>query len=842
MLLKDEQRDSSSDSSSLSVKKGGYTLKKAPLSSKNFKAKFLTKEERTDFHTDEQKQIKQEEKNREKELHDLKKEQLNRNKDKINSKGLRNGDDSDSSKEDKAHRRDKNSVGDNNAFNGSDNLDKKQSSYVTSNTRSKIPVKVTQELESIKMQYQGLTKEKKKQLKPSEKFKNIFNFDWHASEDTSWDANPLYNTRHESMVQFGKGKMGGIDIEEQLENSGKYEKLVKKFVDVEAKSEKDREYLKREKENTRVRDDRDSDYSRHKEKRDKRDKKYKERDSKKDKRGKDKRKKDKHHRRERSISHSSSYSRSKSHSRRSRSRSRSVSQKRKERELQSSLRYTKYNSLGDSQHWSKKKIKDMTERDWRIFREDHEISITGGKCNFPIRTWDENGFDSNLRKNIADAGYEKPTSIQMQAIPVGIERRDQIAQAPTGSGKTSAFVIPLIEFQLTQPRIDHITSNEGPHAIILAPTRELAIQIDTEFNALAKDTKLKSVIVVGGRSAEEQQIYLRNGSDVIIATPGRQKDCQESRFTILTQCKYVVIDEADIMINMDLEEAQNFILDSIPKDNLKSFNEEENDLQIRSLNNTYDDNEKIDYRTTLMFSATMPNQLEQIARTYLRCPAWISIGEPRGGKKDITHIVECMDEGNKRQALQKRLRIIHDDHRKSKSSRECQILIFMNHKKDVESLYKLLNNERHSVTYYHGGLTQVNRESTILNYKAGKYEILVATDLAGRGLDIKGVKYVISFDCPKSLEQYIHRAGRTGRAGKKGTAITFLTFENDFIFYDLVNFQKQNGADIPFDLENHPSSQCKTNLGTNMALDFVNNTPGNHVCQSNMMQKVQSFF
>lgn len=841
MLLADEMRDDSSDSSSLSVKKSGYTLKKAPLSSNTFKAKFLTKEERTDFHTDEQKKIRQEEKDREKELLNLKLSQLNRSKNKLNSKGEPDSEDADSNKEDKAHRKEKLSIDDNNTQNGTDPLAKKESSYITSNTRSKISVKVTQELESIKMQYLGLTKEKKKLLKPSEKFKNIFNFDWHASEDTSWDANPLYNTRHEGMVQFGKGKMGGIDIEEQLENSGKYEKLVKKFRSMDDKPKLEEKIYRREKENTRVKDERDSDHSRHKEKRDRREtKKHKEKDHRKDKRGKDKRKKERHHRRERSITYSSSYSRSKS---RSRSRSRSNSEKRRERDLQSVSRYNKYNSLGNSMHWSKKKIREMTERDWRIFREDHDIVITGGKCNFPIRTWDENGFNPILRKNIEAAEYVKPTSIQMQAIPIGIERRDLIAQAPTGSGKTSAFIIPLIEFLLKHPRVDHISSNEGPHAIVLAPTRELAIQIDTEFQMLAKDTGLKSVIVVGGRSPEEQQVYLRNGSDVIIATPGRQKDCIESRYTVLTQCKYVIIDEADIMINMDLEEALNFILDSIPKDNLKSYYEDENDRQIESQSNNYIDDKKIEYRTTHMFSATMPNQLESIARTYLRCPAWICIGDLAGGKKDIHHIVECIDEGSKRQTLQKRLRMINDDHRKTRNlAAECQIQVFANHKKDVESIYKLLNNERHNVTYYHGGLTQVNREATILNFKNGKYQVLVATDLAGRGLDIKGVKYVISYDCAKSMEQYIHRAGRTGRAGKKGTAITFLTHENEFIYYDLVNFLKQMGSDIPYDLENHPASQCKTNLGTNMALDFVNNTPGNHVCQSNMMQKVLSFF
>lgn len=340
----------------------------------------------------------------------------------------------------------------------------------------------------------------------------------------------------------------------------------------------------------------------------------------------------------------------------------------------------------------------------------------------------------------------------------------------------------------------------------MAPTRELAIQIDAEFRKLAKDTGLNSVVVVGGRNPEEQQIMLRNGCEVLIATPGRLKDILESRFTVLNNSKYVVIDEADIMIDMGLEEALNFILDSIPKETLKSTDEDEADAQLRLMGRGSQNT----YRTTLMFSATMPPALEAIARTYLRCPAWISIGEPGGGKKEISHVLECMDESNKRGSLFKWLKKIDDEHRQTKNlTRDCQILIFCNHKKDVESLHKLLTADSYNVSYYHGGLTQDKRESTIENYKAGKYRILVATDLAGRGLDIKGIKYVINFDCPKNIETYIHRSGRTGRAGKRGTCITFLTGSNEGIFYDLVNFVKQNGQDVPYDLEHHPATQVK---------------------------------
>ena len=741
MLIDDNLDDSSSEDQSASTN----TKKVSIFASNNSKkAKFLSKKEREEFYVDEEQKIRQEQEEREKEITDKRKKLINVNKDKSSQNF------SEKNQQDKILPKDKTI---NNTIEykllGEQKKDKdKEDKHVTSNTRTKVTIKVTEELESIKMQYLGLTKEKKKLLKPSEKFKNIFNFDWHASEDTSWDANPLYNTKYESMVLFGKGKMGGMDIDEQMDASDRYEKLVKKFQD---KSDNDNGNVngnnstnhknptsKNLDEKNRDSHNKNLDKSKNRNTRDSREK-DRERDRDKDRhngdkdrhnKDKKKRKSKKHHRRgssSRSRSRSRG-SRDRHHSKRNRSRTRSrnnssgsekdkndhnkKNDKQKELVPEIHSKYNRYSSLGSAYHWSKKRLREMTDRDWRIFREDHNIIIHGGRVNNPLRSWDENGFDPQLRKNIEEAGYIDPTPIQLQGIPIGIERKDLIALAPTGSGKSAAFIIPLIEKLIKLPRIDSELAALGPHSLIMAPTRELAIQIDQEFQKLAAGTGIISVVIVGGRNPEEQQFLLRNGCDILIGTPGRLKDVIESRFTVLTQTSFVVIDEADIMIDLGLEEALNYILDSIPSTNLKSKDENILESQIRQ-----EIEGENNFRTTLMFSATMPPTLEQLARTYLRCPAYISIGEPAGGKKDINHIVECMDEGNKRGCLLKWFRKIDEGVRRKK---ECQILIFCNHKKEVESLYKLLDAERYSVSYYHGGKSQANRESTIEAFKAGK--------------------------------------------------------------------------------------------------------------------------
>jgi len=339
-------------------------------------------------------------------------------------------------------------------------------------------------------------------------------------------------------------------------------------------------------------------------------------------------------------------------------------------------RKSRRGDLGHTRHWSEKPLEAMTERDWRILREDHEIVIKGGRVPPPLRAWEEGNLPSNVNEAINAQNYKKPTSIQMQAIPVGLIRRDLIGLAPTGSGKTAAFLIPLIVYLNSLPPITDKNAEDGPYGLVITPTRELATQIHSDFLKLSSHTKLRSTVIVGGRSIEEQSFTIRKGIELLVSTPGRLKDALESRYTVLNQCSYVVIDEADRMMEMGFEETLQYILDAIPETNLKSDREDLAELQEQKSK----EGESV-YRITHMFSATMPPPVEKIARRYLRCPSYISIGEPGGGKKEIEQIVEFMSEGEKKHRLKGIL-----------NRCEPPIIIFLNEKKAVEILAKTLEN------------------------------------------------------------------------------------------------------------------------------------------------------
>jgi ATP-dependent RNA helicase DDX23/PRP28 len=527
----------------------------------------------------------------------------------------------------------------------------------------------------------GLNKEKRRIIKPSEKFRTVFNFEWNNSEDTSKDINPLYSSRVEPEFLFGRGNRGGLDKHDKyLDDKFNKTKVVKDTNDGE-----------------------------------------------------------------------------------------------------------------DEKHWSKKNIYQMSERDWRIFREDHDIIIKGGRVPHPFRTWEESKLPDYIMSAIYDAGYSTPTPIQMQTIPIGLERKDLIGLAPTGSGKSAAFLIPLIAYLSSLPPVDVNGTNDGPYAIILAPSRELAVQIYDEFQKFAKYTRLRAASVIGGRSAEEQAMILGVGVEVIIGTPGRIKDALERQYTVLTQCYYVILDEADTMIKEGFEESVNFILDCIPVTNLKSNDEElieeqEKESKLGGKN----------YRVTMMFSATMTSSLEKLARKYLRCPSYVTIGEPGSGKKSIIQKIEFTSEGRKRDLIRSIL-----------DRAKPPIIIFVNHKTTVDSLTRYLDKLDHRVTSLHSGKSQEGREKALNSFKDGKYDILVATNLAAKGIDVEGLELVINYDAPNSIDDYTHRIGRTGRAGKKGTAITFLTDSDEGIFYELRNFLEINNQVVPDELASHPASKIK---------------------------------
>jgi len=451
----------------------------------------------------------------------------------------------------------------------------------------------------------------------------------------------------------------------------------------------------------------------------------------------------------------------------------------------------------DDRHWSEKSKDEMTERDWRIFREDYNITIKGGRIPDPIRNWKESGIPNEILDIVEKVGYTEPTPIQRQAIPIGLQNRDIIGVAETGSGKTLAFLIPLLMWIQSLPKIERVEdADQGPYSIILAPTRELAQQIEEETNKFGQPLGIRTVVVVGGLSREEQGFRLRMGCEIVIATPGRLIDVLENRYLVLNQCTYIVLDEADRMIDMGFEPDVQKILDYMPVTNLKPDTEDAED-EIKLLTNY---NSKKKYRQTVMFTATMPPAVERLARTYLRRPAVVYIGSAGKPTERVEQIVYILSEADKRRKL---LEIL---------SRGVTppVIIFVNQKKGADVLAKGLEKLGYNACTLHGGKGQEQREYALASLKSGTKDILVATNVAGRGIDIKDVSMVINYDMAKSIEEYTHRIGRTGRAGKHGMAISFCTKDDSELFYDLKHtILSSPVSTCPPELLNHPDAQHK---------------------------------
>ncbi|KAG4209980.1 hypothetical protein ERO13_A02G015900v2 [Gossypium hirsutum] len=421
------------------------------------------------------------------------------------------------------------------------------------------------------------------------------------------------------------------------------------------------------------------------------------------------------------------------------------------------------------------------------FREDFNISYKGSKIPRPMRSWSESKLTAELLKAVERVGYKKPSPIQMAAIPLGLQQRDVIGIAETGSGKTAAFVLPMLAYISRLPPMSEENEAEGPYAVVMAPTRELAQQIEDETMKFAHYLGIKVVSIVGGQSIEEQGFRIRQGCEVVIATPGRLLDCLERRYAVLNQCNYVVLDEADRMIDMGFEPQVVGVLDAMPSSNLKPENEDE------------ELDEKRIYRTTYMFSATMPPAVERLARKYLRNPVVVTIGTAGKATDLISQHVMMVKESEKYPRLQKLLDELGDK----------TAIVFVNTKKNADTISKNLDKSGYKVTTLHGGRSQEQREISLEGFRAKRFNVLVATDVAGRGIDIPDVAHVINYDMPGNIEMYTHRIGRTGRAGKTGVATTFLTLHDTDVFFDLKQMLVQSGSPVPHELAKHEASKFK---------------------------------
>ncbi|KAH6897100.1 P-loop containing nucleoside triphosphate hydrolase protein [Thelonectria olida] len=453
---------------------------------------------------------------------------------------------------------------------------------------------------------------------------------------------------------------------------------------------------------------------------------------------------------------------------------------------------------GLGKRWSEKSLDEMRERDWRIFKEDFGIATKGGAIPNPMRNWRESGLPSRLL-NIVDAvGYKEPTPIQRAAIPIAQQARDLIGVAVTGSGKTAAFLLPLLVYISDLPPLTEVNKNDGPYALILAPTRELVQQIETEAKKFATPLGFRCVSIVGGHSLEEQAYALRNGAEIIVATPGRLVDCIERRLLVLGQCCYVIMDEADRMIDLGFEESVNKILDALPVTNEKPDTDDAENAQLMSRYLGGRDR----YRQTMMYTATMPPLVERIAKKYLRRPAIVTIGNAGEAVETVEQRVEFVSGEDRRK---KRLQEIL-----SSEAYAPPIIVFVNIKRNCDAVARDIKHMGWSAVTLHGSKTQEQREAALASVRQGHTQVLVATDLAGRGIDVPDVSLVVNFNMAMSIESYTHRIGRTGRAGKSGVAITFLGQEDADVMYDLKQMMSKSSiSKVPEELKRHEAAQSK---------------------------------
>lgn len=619
------------------------------------------------------------------------------------------------------------------------------------------------ELKSIKEHYLGGVEKKRTITKPSEKSARVFQFEWHDTDDTGRDdLNPLYSKRMKINALFGRGYIAGVDQREQRKDSNFLLSLGEKRL-LEAK-------------------------------------KIEEADEK--------------------ISEEERLARE-------RARAQAVETfRRNQRE-----EFRRKDLLDDSKlgrHWSEKKLSEMSERDWRIFREDFDIRVQGGRSTLPLRFWNEASLPAPIMQAIQAAGYEKPSPIQRQAIPIGLAGRDIIGIAETGSGKTCAFLVPLLCHILQLPaHFSQRCEQEGPLAIVMAPTRELAEQIEKECTKLCRFTQLRSVAVVGGQDIEEQGFILRKGVEVVIGTPGRMLDCLKNHLMVLNQCNYVVLDEADRMIDMGFDEQVEEVLNQMGG-LLKDEDEEQAERQLQQLQQQQYQHQQL-FRVTAMFTATMSTEVELIAKQYLRHPVIVRIGDVDSGKnKRIEQrVLYLSSEAAKKNVLNEEVNKVtrsmgasslhsnssssanaSSSSSSSSSSAETKIIVFVNTQKAGDHVSYQLEQAGYRVGVLHGGKAQDQREETLELFRNGRIQILVATDVAGRGLDIPDVSHVINYDCPKKIANYCHRIGRTGRAGKFGVAITLLTDADTEVMYDLKAYLESTDAGIPHQLAHHPAAQA----------------------------------
>jgi len=340
------------------------------------------------------------------------------------------------------------------------------------------------------------------------------------------------------------------------------------------------------------------------------------------------------------------------------------------------------------------------------------------------------GLSPQVLEGVSAAGYAEPTAIQLRAIPLVMAGRDLIGCAQTGTGKTAAFALPILS------RLDR---HGAARALVLEPTRELAAQVETAIRDYGRFTNLRMVVLFGGAGYGKQDQGLRQGADIVVATPGRLLDQLQRGTLRLNQIEILVLDEADRMLDMGFMPDVRRIVERCPRN-----------------------------RQTMLFSATIPPEIEQLVKWALRKPETVEIGQRRAPAETVTHALYPVASDQKQAILDELLKRTDFD----------QVLIFCRTKHGADRVARKVQQQGHAVAVLHSNRTQSEREKALSGFRDGRYEVMVATDIAARGIDVQQISHVINYDVPHHPEDYVHRIGRTGRAQSVGDAFTIMTGED----------------------------------------------------------------
>ncbi|VDM01164.1 unnamed protein product [Schistocephalus solidus] len=389
------------------------------------------------------------------------------------------------------------------------------------------------------------------------------------------------------------------------------------------------------------------------------------------------------------------------------------------------------------------------------FRAENRMTLSGRDIPRPIFNFNDLELPPHIVGAFQRAGWASPTPIQSQGWPMVLSGRDVVGIAQTGSGKTACYLVPAIVHILAQPRL---LRDEGPICLVLVPTRELAQQVITVADQFSAPARLRTVCLYGGASKGPQQRALTHGAEICVATPGRLIDFLKGNATNLRRCTYLVLDEADRMLDMGFEPQIRKIVDQVRPD-----------------------------RQTVMWSATWPKEVQALARSFLKDYIQVNIGSTSlHANPNITQVVDVIDEYDKENRLCELIQSFHG----------LRCLVFAETKKKTDQVAYFLRRRGFRVAAMHGDKAQRERDATLAAFRTAKITVLVATDVASRGLDIDDIEYVVNYDFPNQTEDYIHRIGRTARSNKKGTAFTFFTRKNSKQAADLVEILEEANQEV----------------------------------------------